>query len=66
MAFESGPLKSLEGKWQFTELEGHTQISFQADFELLAHMSFLKPMFTRIMDDMVMRFCQRARDVYGD
>ena len=66
MAFESGPLKSLEGKWQFTELEGHTQISFQADFELLAHMSFLKPMFTRIMDDMVMRFCQRARDIYGD
>ena len=40
-----GPLKYLENKWNFKELENHTEVSFEVDFELKNH--FLNIVMTK-------------------
>ena len=64
MSFESGPLESLKGLWQFTQDGQQTLIEFSVSFEISSGMFMLKPMLTSILDTMVARFCERAKEIY--
>lgn len=65
----NGPFKSLEGKWQFRQLDDtFTEITFTLDFEFnnkLLDLTF-SAIFKDIIANMVEAFTQRAHQIYNE
>ncbi|MBS1197342.1 MAG: cyclase/dehydrase [Proteobacteria bacterium] len=64
-----GPLRHLEGFWQFTELaESACKIEFQLHYELSSRIfeKLIGPVFGHIANTQVEAFVQRAKTVYGE
>lgn len=68
MVLEDGPFKYLTGKWQFKSLsESACKIEFTLDFEVNNKILSLAltPVISKLADQMVANFCERAKKVYG-
>jgi ribosome-associated toxin RatA of RatAB toxin-antitoxin module len=67
MNLNNGPFKYLKGEWTFTQLaEDACKVEFKLDFEVSNRiLSFaLTPIIKQLADQMVQRFCTRAKAVY--
>lgn len=68
MQLVDGPFKSLQGYWEFTELDEHAcKVSLKLEFEFaskLIELAFGK-VFNEVAKNMVAAFTQRAKAVYG-
>lgn len=64
-----GPLRHLEGKWQFQALgdEG-CKVLLDLDFEFAGHFidRIFEPIFNHIANSLVDAFCKRAKEIYGE
>tara|TARA_Y100001970_G_C13774360_1_gene622128 strand:+ start:69 stop:518 length:450 start_codon:yes stop_codon:yes gene_type:complete len=62
-----GPLKHLENKWHFKEMDNFTEVSFDVDFELKNH--FLNVIMTKSfqygLDKIADAFQKRAEDLFN-
>ena len=67
MVLEDGPFNYLTGKWLFTELSNVAcKVEFSLDFEVKNKLLSLAltPVISKLADQMVESFCQRAKKVY--
>ncbi|NOY74153.1 MAG: type II toxin-antitoxin system RatA family toxin [Gammaproteobacteria bacterium] len=68
MRLKEGPFKHLQGFWRFDQLgdEG-CRVSFDLQFEFSSRLLGLTigPIFSKIANDMVDAFNQRAHQIYG-
>jgi len=65
-----GPLRRLDGLWQFHNLgddEG-CKITLDLEFEFAGHLidRVFEPIFNHIANSLVDAFCKRAGEIYGD
>ena len=62
-----GPLKHLENKWHFKEIDNFTEVSFDVDFELKNH--FLNVIMTKSfqygLDKIADAFQKRAEELFN-
>ena len=62
-----GPLKHLENKWHFKEMDNFTEVSFDVDFELKNH--FLNVIMTKSfqygLDKIADAFQKRAEELFN-
>ena len=68
MKLKEGPFSSLNGVWQFIELDEHAcKILFDLDFNFSNRLAgaVIGPVFSIIANGMVDAFHKRAIDVYG-
>lgn len=68
MVLVEGPFKHLNGRWTFTPLRADAcKIEFDLHYEfsskLLEHL--IGPVFSKITNNFVDAFCERAEQVYG-
>jgi ribosome-associated toxin RatA of RatAB toxin-antitoxin module len=64
----NGPLKHLDGKWNFQPLNEHAcKVLLDLEFEFTGHFidRFFQPVFQHIANTLVDAFCKRAGDLYG-
>ena len=61
-----GPLKHLNNKWEFRNINGSTQLDFKIDFELKNSLlnSIMKRYFNIGLNKITDAFEQRARDLF--
>ncbi|MCF2858281.1 ubiquinone-binding protein [Pseudoalteromonas sp. SMS1] len=68
MQLVDGPFKSLQGHWEFVELDEHAcKVNLKLEFEFaskLIELAFGK-VFNEVAKNMVSAFTQRAKSVYG-
>ena len=68
MTLVDGPFKSLNGYWEFIELDDQAcKVTLKLDFEFankLVELAFGK-IFNEVAKNMVTAFTQRAKEVYG-
>lgn len=67
MSYADGPLKYLEGYWNFTPVEGGTEIEFNVDFEMKSKLfqQLITSKFQEAITKMVSAFEGRANQLYG-
>jgi ribosome-associated toxin RatA of RatAB toxin-antitoxin module len=65
----NGPLKRLDGIWQFYELDKTAcKITLDLEFEFTGRFidKLFQPIFQHIANTLVESFCKRAGELYGD
>ncbi len=68
MRLVNGPFRHLFGLWAFHPLDEHaSKVTLDLEFEFASHMGalVLRPVFTRIANDLVDSFHRRAVQLYG-
>lgn len=68
MKLESGPLKHMNGKWDFVALNEHgCKVMLDLEFEFAGGFidRLFQPVFQSIANSLVDAFCQRAAELYG-
>lgn len=63
-----GPLKHLEGKWDFVSVSDQAcKVLLELEFEFTGGVMdvFFQPVFQHIANSLVDAFCQRATELYG-
>jgi ribosome-associated toxin RatA of RatAB toxin-antitoxin module len=68
MRLVSGPFRSLEGGWRFTELAQNAckvEFSLRYEFSSVILERLIGPAFRRIADSLVDAFVRRARETIG-
>lgn len=69
LSLVDGPFKHLQGEWLFDALGGEgSKVTLTLNFDFSSKMlsSAFRRGFTRIADRLVLEFCKRADDVYGN
>lgn len=69
MTLVDGPLKRLDGNWEFIALsEEACKITLDMEFEFTGHFfdKLFQPVFQHIANTFVEAFCKRAVEVYGN
>ncbi|SRR5579883_442825 len=64
----NGPLKRMEGIWQFDALDVHAcKVILDLEFEFAGGFidRFFQPVFQHIANTLVEAFCKRAAELYG-
>lgn len=64
-----GPLKHMEGIWQFEVLDEHAcKVLLDLEFEFAGNFidKFFQPVFQHIANTLVDAFCKRAVELYGN
>jgi ribosome-associated toxin RatA of RatAB toxin-antitoxin module len=68
MSLIEGPMKHMEGKWQFIDINDHgCKVLLDLEFEFTGGFldMFFQPVFQGIANSLVDAFCARAVELYG-
>ena len=68
MSLIEGPLKRMDGQWDFVEIDEHAcNVMLDLQFEFAGGFfdRFFQPVFQHIANSMVDAFCKRAVELYG-
>lgn len=68
MALLNGPLKQMDGKWHFQELDQKAcKVMLDLEFEFTGSLidRLFQPVFQHIANTLVDAFCKRAAELYG-
>lgn len=65
----NGPFRQLHGFWRFADIQGKAcRVMFDLEFEFAGKLldAAFSRVFTQVANTLVMNFCKRAIEVYGE